>query len=68
MHNGIIENYLQLKKFLEKKGYVFVSETDTEVLAHLLDYYYKGNPMEAIFRMLRRVEGSYDLEIGRAHV
>ena len=37
VHNGIIENYLQLKKFLEKKGYVFVSETDTEVLAHLLD-------------------------------
>ena len=63
MHNGIIENYLQLKKFLEKKGYVFVSETDTEVLAHLLDYYYKGNPMEAIFRMLRRVEGSYALGI-----
>ena len=63
VHNGIIENYLQLKKFLEKKGYVFVSETDTEVLAHLLDYYYKGNPMEAIFRMLRRVEGSYALGI-----
>ncbi len=63
VHNGIIENYLQLKKYLEKKGYVFVSETDTEVLAHLLDYYYKGNPMEAIFRMLRRVEGSYALGI-----
>ena len=63
VHNGIIENYLQLKKFLEKKGYVFVSETDTEVLAHLLDYYYKGNPMEAIFRVLRRVEGSYALGI-----
>ena len=63
VHNGIIENYLELKKYLEKKGYVFVSETDTEVLAHLLDYYYKGNPMEAIFRMLRRVEGSYALGI-----
>ena len=63
VHNGIIENYLQLKKYLEKKGYEFVSETDTEVLAHLLDYYYKGNPMEAIFRMLRRVEGSYALGI-----
>ena len=63
VHNGIIENYLELKKYLEKKGYVFISETDTEVLAHLLDYYYKGNPMEAIFRMLRRVEGSYALGI-----
>lgn len=63
VHNGIIENYLELKRYLEKKGYVFVSETDTEVLAHLLDYYYKGNPMEAIFRMLRRVEGSYALGI-----
>ena len=40
VHNGIIENYLPLKKKLLDKGYVFVSETDTEVLAHLLDYYY----------------------------
>lgn len=63
VHNGIIENYIQLKNFLTGKGYEFVSETDTEVLAHLLDYYYKGNPLEAIFRMLRRVEGSYALGI-----
>ncbi len=63
VHNGIIENYIQLKKYLMGKGYEFVSETDTEVLAHLLDYYYKGDPMEAIFRMLRRVEGSYALGI-----
>lgn len=63
VHNGIIENYLELKKYLERKGYVFVSETDTEVLAHLLDYYDRGDPMEAIFRMLRRVEGSYALGI-----
>ncbi len=63
VHNGIIENYLQLRKFLAGKGYEFISETDTEVLAHLLDYYYKGNPMEAIFRTLRRVEGSYALGI-----
>lgn len=47
VHNGIIENYLKLKKKLEKKGYEFISETDTEVIAHLLDYYYKGNPLEA---------------------
>ncbi len=63
VHNGIIENYLQLRKFLQGKGYQFQSETDTEVLAHLLDYYNKGNPMEAIFKMLRRVEGSYALGI-----
>ena len=63
VHNGIIENYLQLRKFLKEKGYNFQSETDTEVLAHLLDYYYKGNPMEAIFKMLRRVQGSYALGI-----
>ncbi|MDL2301272.1 glutamine--fructose-6-phosphate transaminase (isomerizing) [Lachnospiraceae bacterium OttesenSCG-928-D06] len=63
VHNGIIENYITLKKKLEKKGYIFVSETDTEVLAHMLDYYYKGNPMEAITKVLHRVEGSYALGI-----
>lgn len=63
VHNGIIENYLQLKKYLMAKGYVFQSETDTEVLAHLLDYYYRGNPMEALVKMLHRVEGSYALGI-----
>ena len=40
VHNGIIENYMTLKKMLLEKGYQFASETDTEVLAHLLDYYY----------------------------
>ncbi|MCX4323586.1 MAG: glutamine--fructose-6-phosphate transaminase (isomerizing) [Lachnospiraceae bacterium] len=63
VHNGIIENYLQLRKMLTDKGYHFVSETDTEVLAHLLDYYYKGNPLEAITKVLHRVEGSYALGI-----
>ena len=63
VHNGIIENYIQLKKKLMDKGYHFVSETDTEVLAHLLDYYYKGNPLEAITKVLHRVEGSYALGI-----
>lgn len=48
VHNGIIENYKELKEYLQKKGFVFQSETDTEVVAHLLDYYYKGNPLEAI--------------------
>lgn len=63
VHNGIIENYLKLKKKLEKRGYEFISETDTEVIAHLLDYYYKGNPLEAITKIMHRMEGSYALGI-----
>ncbi len=63
VHNGIIENYLSLRKMLIERGYHFVSETDTEVLAHLLDYYYKGNPLEAVTKVLHRVEGSYALGI-----
>ena len=63
VHNGIIENYIPLKKKMADKGYQFVSETDTEVLAHLLDYYYKGNPLEAVTKVLHRVEGSYALGI-----
>ena len=63
VHNGIIENYLQLRQKLTAKGYQFVSDTDTEVLAHLLDYYYKGNPLEAVTKVLHRVEGSYALGI-----
>lgn len=63
VHNGIIENYLPLKKKLENRGYQFVSETDTEVLAHMLDYYYHGDPMAAITKVLHRVEGSYALGI-----
>ena len=63
VHNGIIENYLPLKKKLESRGYQFVSETDTEVLAHMLDYYYNEDPMVAITKVLHRVEGSYALGI-----
>ncbi len=63
VHNGIIENYQKLKKNLEKRGYEFVSQTDTEVLAHLLDYYYHGDPIEAITKVMHRVEGSYALGI-----
>ena len=63
VHNGIIENYLQLRQTLTDRGYKFVSDTDTEVLAHLLDYYYKGNPLEAVTKVLHRVEGSYALGI-----
>ncbi|MGF0031936.1 glutamine--fructose-6-phosphate transaminase (isomerizing) [Bariatricus sp. SGI.154] len=63
VHNGIIENYLKLKKKLEKHGYEFVSETDTEIIAHLLDYYYKGNPLQAVTKIMHRMEGSYALGI-----
>ena len=63
VHNGIIENYLKLKKKLVNKGYEFVSDTDTEVIAHLLDYYYDGNPLRAITKVMHRMEGSYALGI-----
>ncbi|MDD6193134.1 MAG: glutamine--fructose-6-phosphate transaminase (isomerizing) [Lachnospiraceae bacterium] len=63
VHNGIIENYLKLKKKLIEKGYHFHSETDTEVVAHLLDYYYKGDPLEAVTKVMHRVDGSYALGI-----
>ena len=63
VHNGIIENYMKLKNKLMEKGYHFSSDTDTEVVAHLLDYYYKENPLEAITKVMHRVEGSYALGI-----
>ena len=63
VHNGIIENYLALKEYLIRKGVTFVSETDTEVIAQLLEYYYKGDILEAIIRVISKVEGSYALGI-----
>lgn len=63
VHNGIIENYLPLKEKMIKRGYTFVSETDTEVLAHMIDYYYTGNPLETITKVMNRVQGSYALGI-----
>ena len=63
VHNGIIENYLKLRKKLQKKGFEFRSETDTEVVAMLLGYYYNGDPLEAIVKVMHRVEGSYALGI-----
>ena len=58
VHNGIIENYVQIKEFLESKGVGFVSQTDTEVVAQLLEYYYRGNIMEAVTKVLHRIEGA----------
>lgn len=63
VHNGIIENYLKLKARLTEKGYQFVSETDTEVVVHMLDYYYDGNPISTIAKVMYRMEGSYALGI-----
>ncbi len=66
VHNGIIENYIKLKKKLLGHGYEFISDTDTEVVAQLLDYYYKktnGDIIDTITKVMHRVEGSYALGI-----
>ena len=63
VHNGIIENYLELREMLLAKGYVFHSETDTEVVVHLIDMYYDGNLKETVMRATARLEGSYVLGI-----
>ena len=66
VHNGIIENYLTLKTFLMDRGVTFVSETDTEVVAQLLEYYYKKyqcDILEAMIRVIHKVEGSYALGV-----
>ncbi len=63
VHNGIIENYLPLKEHLMRRGVKFVSETDTEVVAQLLEYYYNGDILDAVIQVLRRVEGSYALGV-----
>ncbi len=65
VHNGIIENYLELKKELEEKGHKFNSETDTEVIAHLLEEYLKeeGDYLKAIVKTVNRLEGTFALAI-----
>lgn len=63
VHNGIIENYKELKEMLQEKGRTFVSETDTEVVAQLLDENYQGDPTKAIAKTLAQVEGSFALGI-----
>lgn len=63
VHNGIIENYKQIKDFLITQGYGFESETDTETVAKLLDYYYEGDPIDTITKMIQKVNGSYALGI-----
>lgn len=63
VHNGIIENYMELREWLTSEGYKFVSETDTEVLPHLIDYYYEGDLLEAVMTAISKVEGSYAIGV-----
>lgn len=67
VHNGIIENFNELKGELENKGHIFVSKTDTEVIAHLIEEALKGNPFlslaEAVLETVRKLEGSYAIAV-----
>jgi glucosamine--fructose-6-phosphate aminotransferase (isomerizing) len=63
VHNGIIENFMSLKEWLIDKGYVFQSDTDTEVVAHLIDHFYKGDLVSAVIECMKRLEGSFALGI-----
>ncbi len=63
IHNGIIENFRELKAFLQGKGVSFRSETDTEVVSQLLSYYYEGDLLKTLFRVIPMLEGSYALGI-----
>ena len=66
VHNGIIENYDYLKKNLEKKGHKFISETDTEVIAHLLEYLYNGDITETLMSAVKLLQGTYGLVVMHA--
>ncbi len=63
VHNGIIENYQQLKEELKKEGCKFTSQTDTEVLPHLIEKYFSGNLEEAVRKALKRVQGTYGIAV-----
>jgi len=63
VHNGIIENYIRLREWLMSKGYKFTSETDTEVIPHLVDYYYEGSIVEAVRKAVTKMEGSYAIAV-----
>lgn len=63
VHNGIIENYLQLKEMLKSKGYIFYSDTDTEIVPNMIDLYYNGDLLETVKKVTDELEGSYALGI-----
>ena len=63
VHNGIIENYLELREELQSEGYVFLSQTDTEVVAHLVDKFYEGNLLEAVYKATEKLRGAYALGV-----
>ena len=63
VHNGIIENYLELREELQAEGYVFLSQTDTEVVAHLVDKFYEGNLLDAVYKATAKLRGAYALGV-----
>ncbi len=63
VHNGIIENYMELKLFLQQEGRKFVSETDTEIVAQLFDYYYQGDLVDTMIKVIDKIRGAYALGV-----
>lgn len=67
VHNGIIENYISIREWLISKGYEFTSETDTEVIPQLIDYYYDGDLIKAVMKAVSKMEGAYAIGVVTTH-